>query len=80
MNSNEVQLWLKFLLPVSPGLIPDIHNDGLKVLRVPDELVQEAHAQGPRPDDQVVCCQISHREDNIVVSLYHFLVSGLETN
>ena len=65
---------------MSPGLIPDIHNDGLKVLRVPDELVQEAHAQGPRPDDQVVCCQLRHHEDNIVVSLCHFQFSGLETS
>ena len=54
---------------MSPGLVPDIHNDGLEVLRVPDELVQEAHAKGPRPNNQVVCCQLRHPEDIIVVSL-----------
>ena len=48
------------ILPVPPRLVPDIHNDGLEVLGVPDDLIQEAHAQGPRPDDQVICCQLCH--------------------
>ena len=52
--------------PVAPGLVPDIHDDGLVVLGVPDDLIQEAHAQGPRPDNQVVGGKLRHRETNLL--------------
>ena len=55
---------------MTPRLVPDVHNDGLDVLGVPDELVQEAHAQGARPDDQIVCGQLRHREKNILTRLF----------
>ena len=47
---------------MAPGLVPDIHYDGLDVLGVPDDLVQEAHPQGPRPYDQIVCGQLCYRD------------------
>ena len=62
------------ILPMPPRFVPDIHNDGLELLGVPDDLIQESHAQGPRSNDQVICGQLCHRVYLLIT------VSGLDTN
>ena len=42
------------VIPVTPGLVSLVHDDRLQRGAVVDQLVKEAHTQGPSSNDQVV--------------------------
>lgn len=48
-------------------LVPDVHNDGLHA-GVEDDLLEEAHAQGPRPNNQIVGGELHCKTDTSFVS------------